>query len=82
MATIFAGIALAGFFMPPFLVPFRPIIDASIVFVPILVFYFLSRGFEYAADGAGVESMRDRRRQSMPLSICIASLNRPGVAID
>jgi Zn-dependent protease with chaperone function len=58
-ATIIAGIALASFVMSPSLFPFRPFLDVSVVFVPILTFYFLSRRFEYAADAAGVELTRD-----------------------
>ena len=58
-AAVFASIALVGFVMSPFLIPFRPLLDISVMFVPILTFYFLSRRFEYAADAAGVELTRD-----------------------
>jgi Zn-dependent protease with chaperone function len=57
--AVIAGIALASFFMSPFLFPIRPLVDVLVVFVPILTFYFLSRRFEYAADAAGVELTRD-----------------------
>jgi Zn-dependent protease with chaperone function len=58
-AAVIAGFALASFVMSPFLFPFRPLFNVLVVFVPILTFYYLSRRFEYAADGAGVELTRD-----------------------
>jgi Zn-dependent protease with chaperone function len=58
-ASVFASIGLAVFFMSPFLISFRPLLDISVMLVPILTFYFLSRRFEYAADAAGVELTQD-----------------------
>lgn len=59
MATVFAALAFASLIMSPFLLPFRPLLDLSVMFVPILTFYFVSRHFEYAADAAAVELTRD-----------------------
>ena len=54
-----AGIAIAAFFVPRVLTPFRALLDVPAMFGPILTFYFLSRRFEYAADAAGIELTRD-----------------------
>jgi Zn-dependent protease with chaperone function len=59
VVIVFACIALVCFLLPPMLVPFRPLLDILVVFVPILTFYFFSRHFEYAADEAGVELTHD-----------------------
>jgi Zn-dependent protease with chaperone function len=58
MAAVFAGIAVVYFFLPP-VWRFRPFLDISAMFLPILTFYFLSRRFEYAADKTGVELTQD-----------------------
>jgi len=54
-----AAIALASFLISPFMIPFRPLFDVLVVFVPVLTFYFISRRFEYAADAAGIDLTRD-----------------------
>jgi Zn-dependent protease with chaperone function len=59
VVIVFACIALVCSLLPPMLVPFRPLFDILVVFVPILTFYFFSRHFEYAADEAGVELTHD-----------------------
>ena len=59
IVTVFAVIALLCFFLPPILIPFRPLLDISVMFVPILTFYFFSRRFEYAADEASVQLTQD-----------------------
>jgi Zn-dependent protease with chaperone function len=59
VVIVFACIALVCSLLPPMLVPFRPLLDILVVFVPILTFYFFSRHFEYAADEAGVELTHD-----------------------
>ena len=59
MGAAFAGIALACFFLPPILNPFRPLLDIPVILLPVLTFYFFSRRFEYAADEAGVALTRD-----------------------
>lgn len=59
MVAVFAGIALACFFLPPTLIRFRPLLDISVMFLPILTFYYFSRRFEYAADETGVELTQD-----------------------
>ena len=58
-AAVFACIALVVFSLSPILARFRPLLDISVIFVPILTFYFLSRRFEYAADAAAVVLTRD-----------------------
>jgi len=68
MVTVFASIALVCFFLPPILIPFRPLLDISVVFLPILTFYFFSRRFEYAADRAGVEFTQDPEAAIRPLA--------------
>lgn len=59
VVAVYACIAVVCFLLAPMLTPFRPVLDISAVFVPILTFYFFSRHFEYAADGAGVELTHD-----------------------
>jgi Zn-dependent protease with chaperone function len=59
MVAVFAGLTFACFFLPPILTRFRPLLDISLMFLPILTFYFFSRRFEYAADEAGVELTQD-----------------------
>lgn len=59
MASVYAGIASACFFLPPeWFLRFRPLCDLFVAFIPLLTFYFLSRRFEYAADAASVEFVR------------------------
>jgi Zn-dependent protease with chaperone function len=58
-AAVVAAIALASFLISPFMIPFRPLFDVLVVFVPVLTFYFISRRFEYAADAAGIDLTRD-----------------------
>lgn len=59
MVAVFACIALVCFLLAPRLTAFHPVLDISVVFVPILTFYFFSRHFEYTADEAGVELTHD-----------------------
>ena len=59
MSTVFAAITLGCFLLPSVLIPFRPMLDISVIFVPILTFYSFSRRFEYAADEAGVQYTKD-----------------------
>ncbi len=59
VVAIVTGFAFPAFAISLLPVPFRPLLDLLVVFVPILAFYFLSRRFEYAADAAGVELTRD-----------------------
>jgi Zn-dependent protease with chaperone function len=59
VGTVFAGIALACFFLPPILIPFRPLLDIPVMLSPVLTFYFFSRRFEYASDEAGLALTHD-----------------------
>ena len=57
--AVYAVTALVCFFLPQILATLRPLFDILIVFVPILIFYFFSRRFEYAADRSSVQLTQD-----------------------
>jgi Zn-dependent protease with chaperone function len=61
MISGFATVALACFFFPAFLTGLRPVFDVAAILGPILIFYFFSRRFEYAADRTSVEFTRDAK---------------------
>ncbi len=59
IATVFVVGALIAYLLPATSIPFRPLFDILIVFVPILMLCSLSRRFEYAADRFSVDFTRN-----------------------
>jgi Zn-dependent protease with chaperone function len=52
-------LALLYFFLPAALVLLRPLLDAIVIFLPLLISRFVSRRHEYAADAASVAFTRN-----------------------
>ena len=59
VGAVYAGVALVCFNLPQMLLRFRPLLDVFVLLVPILISYYFSRRFEYAADAASVEYTHD-----------------------
>jgi Zn-dependent protease with chaperone function len=56
---VYTSTALAVFFLPRRLTPWRSLLDLLVIFVPMLICYSVSRRFEYAADRVSVEFTKD-----------------------
>jgi Zn-dependent protease with chaperone function len=52
--VVIAALALLYWFLPVVLNPMRPILDVTVILLPIVVSRFISRRFEYAADAGSV----------------------------
>jgi Zn-dependent protease with chaperone function len=86
LALLFSLISMLGIGLPHLPTAVRAVFPFVAVFVPLLIFYGLSRRFEYAADRAGVEAAKDpgasiqalaglyRRTQESPESSPFAEL--------
>ena len=68
--TIFSATGLLLFLLPAVALRFRPLLDLTVIIVPILTVLFLSRRFEYAADREALTLRMIRKQLFAPLHIC------------
>jgi Zn-dependent protease with chaperone function len=59
MAVVYGGLVLGCVFLPPGLLPVRPLFDIGVVFAPVLIHRWITRRFEFEADQVGVELTRN-----------------------
>lgn len=59
LVLTFSAMVALLFRLPPHIAPFRPLLDLGVILVPLSIYYFFSRRYEYAADREGLRMMGD-----------------------